>query len=918
MAEQPVATYRVQLNKNFGLEQARALLPFLHKMGISHLYASPIFVARPGSMHGYDVTDPSRVNPEIGGEEAFEALVSELKTRGMGLVLDIVPNHMAASSDNAWWMDLLENGASSMYGTFFDVEWGPTADAIADKIFLPILGSPYGASLENGEFQLRLDAEGFFVSYYSTRLPLDPSTYAQILDYRSDRRPESDEFSALLDMIHRLPEKSSMAWEAIEARRRDVPLIKKRLWRLYDSDPRARAFIDENIEAFNGRKGDPRSFDALDDLLDRQAYRIAWWQVARERINYRRFFDVSDLVGVRQENERAFAATHETALRWVQDGKVQGLRIDHIDGLHNPRIYLERLAANEPRPYVVVEKILLGDECLRDEWPIDGTTGYDFLDMLNGVLVDESNMPALSEIYSRFTGLNWNFAEAAYDQKRWILRQLFRGEFSALALHLALIAEADRHGRDISPWELRRAMIEITASLPVYRTYVEGERVSARDREYIEQAVRNARERNPHVSDRAYEFARHVLLLEFPPTLGPEGRREWVLFVMRWQQLTGPITAKGVEDTAMYLYNRLISLNEVGSEAEATPLARFHQFNAERGRAWPATMNATSTHDTKRSEDVRARINVLSEMPDQWGRWVRRWSRWNRDKKALVDGRLAPDANEEMLLYQTLLGAWPLRPDEESSFRERLKQYLVKAMREAKVYSTWLKPDEERENAVLNFTDAILEPGTRFREHFLTVLGRIAMFGALNSLSQTLVKITAPGIPDFYQNTLFWDFSLVDPDNRRPVNVEERLRVAQEMDAWTRPNCAAELLETWTDGRVKAFVAWHALRMRNANPDLFAGGDYIPVAAEGERARHVLAFARRRDGAWCVTAIPRFASEFSGNRYPLGQRAWGDTRLVPPEGFGPWRNALTGEAGESWKLSDLLATFPVALLAGGG
>jgi len=915
MLSYPIATYRVQLNKEFPLDQARALLPFLRKMGISHLYASPVFAARRGSMHGYDVTDASRVNPEIGGEAAFEALIAELRKYGMGLLLDIVPNHMAASSENAWWTDVLESGATSAYASFFDVEWGPAADGIADKIFLPILGSPYGVVLENQELTVSLDAGGFSASYYATRLPLDPGTYLQILDEQAGQLLQSEEFTSLLAMIHRLPEKTSMDWEGIEGRRRDIPIIKERLWGLYESDARVKAFVDEQLRQLNGVKGDARSFDRLDYLLDHQAYRIAWWEVARERMNYRRFFDVSELIGIRQENEHAFNATHEAVLRWLREGKIQGLRIDHIDGLHDPEGYLKHLAAAEqPRPYIVVEKILLGEETLPNQWPIDGTTGYDFLNILNGVFVDESNMPALSDTYSRFSGLSWTFAEAAYDQKRWILRRLFRGEFSALALHLALIAEADRHGRDISPGALRRAMIEITACLPVYRTYVGNEQLSAGDREYIEDAVRLARERNEHVSEGAYDFARHVLLLEFPPTLGAEARRDWTLFVMRWQQLTGPITAKGVEDTTMYLYNRLISLNEVGSQAQPVSLERFHQFNSERHQRWPGTMSATSTHDTKRSEDVRARLNVLSEMPADWDRWVRRWSRWNRDKKSAGE-RVAPDANEEMLLYQTLLGAWPLRDEDEPSFRERLKQYIVKAQREAKVYSTWLKPDEDHERGIVNFVNAILEPGSRFREHFLTVQKRIALFGALNSLSQTLIKITAPGIPDVYQRTLFWDFSLVDPDNRRPVDADERLRISSEVDTWTHPNCAQELLASWEDGRVKAFVTYRALGMRNENPNLFLRGDYVPITAEGERARHILAFARRRGEEWAVTIVPRFVTAFSGNRHPLGKKLWGDTRLAMPDGFGPWRNALTGEAGSEWSISKLFATFPVALLA---
>jgi (1->4)-alpha-D-glucan 1-alpha-D-glucosylmutase len=913
MPDRPLATFRIQLNTDFRLEHARSLIPFLAGMGVSHVYLSPVFKARPGSMHGYDVVDPSVVNPEVGGEAEFDALVAALKAEGMGVLLDIVPNHMAASSDNAWWMDVLESGTASAYAGFFDVEWAPRQETIEDKIFLPILGSPYGAALENQEIRLAIDAAGFYVTYYSTRLPIDPSTYGVILEHRADERPQSEAFEELLEMIRRLPDQTTKIWEGIEGRRREIPAIKTRLWELYENDGLVRAFIDANISIFNGRQGDSRSFDLLDDLLGRQAYRMSWWQVARERMNYRRFFDVSELIGIRQENERVFAATHSAVARWVTEGKVQGLRVDHIDGLQQPQLYLERLASlAAPRPYIVVEKILLGEERLSESWPVDGTTGYDFLNIVNGVLVDGRNMPALGQIYAEFTGLTWSFEQAAYEQKRWILRHLFRGEFSALGLHLALIAEADRYGRDISPAGLRRALVETTARLPVYRTYLAAGPTPC-DRDYIERAISGARESSANVSQAAFDFLRHVLLLEFPPTLGEAGRLSWQEFVMRWQQLTGPVTAKGVEDTALYLFNRLISLNEVGSDAEAVPLERFHQFNAIR-RRWPATMNATSTHDTKRSEDVRARISVLSEIPDEWRRWLRRWSRWNRDKKKVIDGRPVPDPNEEVLLYQTLLGSWPLNDEDEASFMERLRLYLTKATREAKVYSTWLHPNEEHERAIFQFAQAILDASSRFRPHFLEVQRRIALFGAVNSLSQTLIKITAPGAPDFYQNTFFWDYSLVDPDNRRPIDVEGRLRLLDEIRTWTRPGCARELLASWKDGRVKAFTSYQALQYRKANHELFMEGEYKPVEAQGARAPHVLAFARELDGRACITVVPRFAAEFSGRSFPVGRRPWGDTTLVLPDQFSEWRNIITGESGAGAALSDILLTFPVALL----
>ena len=493
-------------------------------------------------------------------------------------------------------------------------------------------------------------------------------------------------------------------------------------------------------------------------------------------------------------------------------------------------------------------------------------------------------MPAVQETYEAFTGLKWTFDEAAYEQKRWILRHLFRGEFSALGLHLALIAEGDRYGRDISPAGLRRALIELTSCLPVYRTYLSADHATACDRECIERAVAAARERNTNVSQRAYDFLRHVLLLEFPPSLDEAGRNNWQEFVMRWQQLTGPVTAKGVEDTALYVFNRLVSLNDVGSHADAISLDRFHAFNADRQQRWPGTMNATSTHDTKRSEDVRARINVLSEMPVEWDRWLRRWSRWNRDKKPAVEGSPVPDPNEEILLYQTLIGAWPLNDQDEASFMERLKQYIVKATREAKVYSTWLHPNEERENAIFEFAKAILDPagGSRFREHFLEIEKRIALFGALNSLAQMLVKITAPGVPDFYQNTFFWDFSLVDPDNRRPVDVDGRVEILAEIDTWVRPGRGRELLAEWKDGRVKAYTAYGALQFRNRNRELFTSGEYIPLTAEGERATHVLAFARKLDDRTCVTVVAEIRRRVCGPELSIGSSPLGRHAVIAP------------------------------------
>lgn len=915
----PIATYRVQLNKEFRLADAEALLPFLQKLGVSDLYASPVFQARPGSMHGYDNTDPSKVNVEIGGDEAFLRLTDTLRGRRMGLLLDIVPNHMAASSQNPWWMDVLENGSSSAYGGFFDVEWSPGSGSGEEKIFLPVLGDPYGEVLDRKEIQLAIDDQGFFVKYYDSRFPVDPSSYALIVDHDFEDASKTEEFQAFLDAIQRLPERTTTYWEGIEGRRRDVPHIKEQLQQLYTGNPDFRAYVDRRLEQLNGIKDDPASFDRLDQILQAQPYRLAWWLGARERLNYRRFFDVSELIGLRMENPEVFAKTHELILKWVEDGRVTGLRIDHVDGLFQPREYLERLRAEtRERPYIVVEKILVGDETLPKNWPIEGTTGYDFLGMVNGVLIDSANLDALQETYSQFTGLNWHFDDAAYQQKRWIIDHLFRGEMSALGLHLEHIAEFDRYARDLPPAELRAGIAAVTASLPVYRVYINGASISDTDRQYIRTAIEAARRREAQVRPRVYDFLERLFLLQFPPSLTEDQQREWIRLVMRWEQLTGPATAKGVEDTTMYVYNRLISMNDVGGQSGPVTLERFHDFNTQRQRDWPRTMSATSTHDTKRSEDVRARIDVIAEMPAEWARYLQRWSRWNRDKKPVVDGRPVPDGNEEILLYQTLLGAWPLHEDEAPSFIDRMKQYVVKATREAKVYSTWLKPDEPHEQAILQFLDAILDPasGNRFLENFHDVRRRVSFYGALNSLSQTLLKITSPGVPDFYQGTVFWDFSLVDPDNRRPVDVQQRISVMAEMDTWDRQDCAEELLEHWQDGRVKAFVTQRALRVRGAHPDLFTSGEYIPLAVEGPQQNHVIAFARRLGDRWAITVAPRFMSQLSSaERAPVGRRIWKDTRIVLPAGAPEqWTEAMTHHRVSSLELADILRNFPLALL----
>lgn len=956
----PVATYRIQFSLGFRFSDARNLVPYLHDLGITDLYASPRFKARKGSSHGYDVADPQRVNSELGTEEEFDELVQRLKHYDMGLVLDIVPNHMAASSENPWWMDVLENGASSRFASFFDIDWHPATTKAAylqeDRILLPVLGDLYGTVLENQELDLKLDERGFFVRYYDARLPLDPKSYRLLLEdclermgnaSSSDRELEAlEKLSTLLNAVERLPSRTVQDPREIEARRTQKEEIKQILWRLYQEDRAVGRFLDETLMAFNGTRGDPRSFDRLDQLLSDQVYRLAYWKIAAEEINYRRFFDISDLVGLRLEAPEVFEARHAHIVQLVREGKVTGLRVDHIDGLYDPLDYLRRLqtsvgslpgdACGHPGVFVVVEKVLGGDEPLPEDWPVCGTTGYDFLNAVNGVFIEPQGLQMLEANYARFTGDTATFDDVCYSRNKLVMEQLFQGEVNALAHLLGKIAAGDRHARDLPFSELTQALVEVTACLPVYRTYIRDFEVSSRDRVYIDRALKAARRRTPRerVSSAAFDFLRCVLLLD-PPYYAESHKEEWLTFVMRWQQFTGPVMAKGLEDTSYYVHNSLISLNEVGGDPirKNLPfdLEAFHLFNQERPAHWRCTLNATSTHDTKRGEDVRARINVLSELPEQWENCLRRWSRWNQAKKPLVGRRPVPDPAEEVLLYQTMLGAWPLEEDEIPSFKERLQAFTIKAAREAKINTSWMNPNGEYEGALTSFLEFILEAsGTnRFLRDFITFQETIAHFGWLNALSMLLLKIASPGIPDFYQGTELWNLSLVDPDNRRPVDFQQRARFLDDLRRREHEglvSLARDLLDHWRDGGVKLYTSWKALQFRVAHRDCFLEGQYFPLYASGKRIENVCAFARHKGGDWALVAVPRLLTKVvDPGSVPLGQEAWGASSLpLPPGGPQVWTNVFTGEtlrAGMENKkpvvrLQQVFRDFPVALLSG--
>jgi (1->4)-alpha-D-glucan 1-alpha-D-glucosylmutase len=930
----PLATYRLQLGPALTFDDAADLLPYLAALGISDAYVSPFFATASDASHGYDVADHGRFREELGGEAAFARLAAALRRHGLGLLVDMVPNHMGiARARNAWWRDVLENGPASRYAPFFDIDWTPVKRELANKVLLPILGEQYGAALDGGRLRLVLEDGTFTVHYYDTALPVAPRTYGRVLAHRMEElqaalgsgHPALLELKALTAWFATLPERVATDPDRLAARARGAADGRRRLADLLRRSPEVRAFVDDNVRRFNGTPDDPASHDLLDALLGEQAYRLAYWRVAAEEINYRRFFDVNELAAIRMERPDVFEETHRLILRLVREGVVTGLRIDHPDGLYAPARYLARLQEAAGRPlYVVVEKILAPGEPLPRGWPVAGTTGYEFLNLVNGIFVDRAQGRALEEIYRRVSRGRPSFAEIVYESKRLITETSMASEVAMLAHRLNLISEKHRSTRDFTLGTLTRALREIIASFPVYRTYVGdvGAEPAESDRESIGRAIALARRRTPAMDPSVYDWIHDLLLGRVPPWATEADREERADWVRRFQQLTGPITAKGYEDTALYRYHRLVSLNEVGGDPSrfGTPLAEFHAAMQARRRECPGALSATSTHDTKRSEDVRARINVLSEVPGLWRQRVARWQRLNRRHRSVVDGRPVPGPGEEYFIYQTLVGAWPIGV-------ERLRGYLHKAFREAKLETSWINPNPRYEEAIGRFAGALLDArrSREFLHDFTAFQARVARFGAFNSLAQTLIKITAPGVPDFYQGTELWELSLVDPDNRRPVDFAVRRRlldalVAEIEAAHDLAALARHLVKTWEDGRIKLYLIRQGLACRRERAALFQHGDYLPLEAAGPLAEHVCAFARVRAAEAALSVVPRLLARRWSEDPPLGPDYWGrDSRvLVPPEAGRRFLNVLTGERlesdGKGLGLDRVFASFPVALL----
>ncbi|MCG5516604.1 MULTISPECIES: malto-oligosyltrehalose synthase [unclassified Ectothiorhodospira] len=894
----PVATYRLQLRPEFTLDDAAAQVPYLARLGISHVYLSPCLQATPGSTHGYDVVDPSRVNAELGGEPARQRLCQALEAHGMGQVLDIVPNHMAVAGDqNPWWWDVLENGPASRYAPYFDVDWEASEERWPNKVLLPVLGDHYGRILENGELKVRFHEGHFTLRYHEHSFPLDPWSLAGILG-GAHQDSGSELLGFLAESCARLPRPGSTTGGQRERRHRDKAVIHQLLAGTCRDEPHAQAAILARVERINQ---DP---DALDALIEHQNYRLAWWRTADRDLGYRRFFDIKDLAGLRVEDQEVFEAIHQLPLSWYQEGSVQGLRIDHPDGLRDPAQYFQRLAQACPGAWVVAEKILEPGEHIPEDWPIAGTTGYDFLNRVQGLFVDPDGEAPLTTLWEALTGETAPLEDQVYQAKRQVLQDLLGSELNRLTSLFVSICEGQRRHRDYTRHQLQQVLLEAASCFPVYRSYLRaGEPVHPTDRAHIHQALSRVKARRPDLDPELLAFLETLL------TLAREGHRETEL-ALRFQQLTGPAMAKGVEDTVFYRYHRLIALNEVGGDPGQFGLSPedFHGACAEAHRRHPQAMLATSTHDTKRSEDVRARLCLLSQVPEAWAEAVRGlWAHNARHRSPQ-----GPDPAVEYLYYQALVGVWPGVADEEvvKGLLPRLQGFMEKAAREAKVHTSWTRNNPEYEQAVQHFVEATLGDDT-FLQQLQAFAAPLIEPGRVNSLAQTLIKLTTPGVPDIYQGTELWDLSLVDPDNRRPVDFAERQAWLEVCKAGPAPE---RILEDMEAGLPKLWVIHRTLALRGQHPHWFdERAGYHPLQATGDPRQAAVAYRRGPDpgeggqAEGVVVIVPRLTLRLGGD--------WSDTRLTLPRGR--WYHWLTGDTleGGEHPVADLLARFPVALLA---
>lgn len=1036
----PLATYRIQLRPELGLNQVRLLLPYLQALGISDVYLSPLFHAREESAHGYDVVDHARIEPTFGDLAAFQNLAEDIRSRQMGLLLDVIPNHMGINDpDNRWWQDVLENGQASRFARYFDIDWQPKASQMTGKVLLPFLGKPFGEALEQGELQVVCEDYRLQLQYGPRRFPLTPSSWPIVLEtmyacwkaaQASDSNTQSDlpritpigvdflegngpahrvmvvaddasaafapptdwevseeaELRSIITQLRQLPTSDHRDQESTQQRYREQRVARRRLRDLLNRCPAMRQALDEAIAQINGQPGDPRSFDCLEQLLAQQHYRLAFWRVAAEEINYRRFFDINDLAAIRVEDREVFDAVHQLVALFLERGWITGLRVDHPDGLLDPQAYFENLQSlfrhhgqagdSHCQLYVVAEKILSGDEPLPEEWPVCGTTGYELLNLLNRLLVDGEGLNKLRAAYGRLTDQVLSPRDVLYDSKRAVLLSAMASELHMLATQLYRIAQQLRSARDFTLGGLQRALREVIACMAVYRTYIRprGWDVSETDYRRVTLAVRMAKRRNPTMPWGVFDFIASILLLQYPPNFSEDQAVQWRDFALKLQQVSGPVTAKGLEDTAFYRYYPLASLNEVGAELDMPAIApeEMHRQMHHRMRTWPHSLSATGTHDTKRGEDLRARLHVLSEIPDEWCETVLHWQQMHRPLLQPLEGEPLPDRNALYLFYQTVVGTWPVpgtaaaaesiigrgntpprspsddgqetvdHPHDQSAqlkltdrYVERIQQYLLKALREAKVHTSWMNPWEAYEQIISDFVQHVLtsEDGQPFRDEVNRLVNQIAPEAFTNALSQLLLKVMLPGVPDIYQGTEWWDFNLVDPDNRRPVDFAARHEMLADLRAEFTADprrLIKQLVLRWPADEIKLFTLWRALQVRQAHADLVTHGEYIPLEVAGTHSDHLFAFARRLGDEWLIVAVPRLThllrrQDRASTAVPgLLKVNWHETTILLPEGapthwFSAWdtepataSETATDRAG--LEVRDLLVEMPLALL----
>ncbi len=973
----PRATYRLQFNGQFTFRQATDIVPYLAKLGVSHVYASPIFRAAQGSMHGYDVVDYGQINPEIGTDDDFHAFVGALRAHDLRLILDFVPNHMGIDGGaNGWWQDVIENGEMSRYAEYFDIDWTPLKRELRGKVLLPFLGGQYGEVLERGELKLAFEAGGFLVRSWETPFPLDPRTWPFILrrafasldDALDAEDLDRLEFESIITALERLPapDDPEPAPDAIDVRHREQLVGRHRLETLCDRHQVIREAIEHAVDTLNGSPGDPRSFDDLDQLLNLQPFRFSYWRVAAEEINYRRFFAINTLAAIRQEEPAVFQETHRLLISLIVSGAVDGVRIDHPDGLWDPAEYfrqlqyavlresaraemgpasdeawahllpdvdaairgeLDRIGASDRQwpLYVLGEKILEHGEELPADWAVSGTVGYEFAQAATGLLVDPEARVLFDRVSSRFTGDRFRFPELVYEMKHQMMREAFPSEVNVLTNVLNRISERDRHSRDFTINNLRTALREVIACFSVYRTYTTCDEsgVAERDQKYIQAAIAAARRRNRALDTTVFDFIETVLLLH--ATDNPRARMDRRChFAMKLQQLSGPVMAKGLEDTAFYRFNRLTSLNEVGGDPSRFGVSpeEFHRQNRMRSRAWSQALLTSSTHDTKRSEDVRARISVLSEAPTEWRAALNRWSRLNRKLKQKIEGALAPHRADEYVIYQTLIGTWPLAglpAADRAGYAGRIADYIVKVAREANRFTNWVNPNAEYEAALTGFVNGLMDPrrSRAFLADFTGFVDGLVASGLANGLAQQVLKLTAPGVPDIYQGTEFWDDSLVDPDNRRPVDFDARRRALDHLPMGDTV--------TLNDNETKLAVTARLLAIRRDHPQVFASGDYLPLHADGPAAAHLVAYLRRTEGTSVLVVVPRLTHRLAREHGldATDPALWQGTTvtLSASTDAGGWQDVLSGavpDPGEGngvvFAIDQLFQRLPVAVL----